>query len=328
MSDRKSNTASLLPLFDYDRIVVAFSGGKDSLACLLHLLSLGLRQSLELWHHDVDGKDRQFMDWPCTLPYCQGVADALVVPLLQQWRHGGFRREMLRENAQAAPISFEDLDGTVRTLESSRSKFSTRRKFPQVSADLSTRWCSSSLKIDVATKAINNLPRFKGAKVLLVTGERAEESSARAKYPQVENHKSNTKSRIVHQWRPVQDWTEEQVWAIIQEYGVVAHPAYYLGYGRVSCAHCIFGNNDQWATGRQLLPTSFDEIAGHEQDFGVTIHRQLPVVERADKGTPYQYSQQDAQRAVSYDPWSTPLLLPPSQWTLPAGAYKRCGGPS
>lgn len=38
----------------YDAILVAFSGGKDSLACLLHLLDLGVdRSKIELWHHDV-----------------------------------------------------------------------------------------------------------------------------------------------------------------------------------------------------------------------------------------------------------------------------------
>jgi hypothetical protein len=35
----------LLPLEDYDIIAVNYSGGKDSLACLLHLLDLGVPRS-------------------------------------------------------------------------------------------------------------------------------------------------------------------------------------------------------------------------------------------------------------------------------------------
>ena len=55
-------------LGDYDRILVAFSGGKDSLACLLLLLEAGVPPSrIELHHHDVDG-DQPFIDWPCALP--------------------------------------------------------------------------------------------------------------------------------------------------------------------------------------------------------------------------------------------------------------------
>ncbi|EGG79263.1 hypothetical protein SXCC_00041 [Gluconacetobacter sp. SXCC-1] len=40
----------------YDHIIVALSGGKDSVASLLAALELGARpESIELWHHDVDG---------------------------------------------------------------------------------------------------------------------------------------------------------------------------------------------------------------------------------------------------------------------------------
>lgn len=46
----------------YRRFVVAFSGGKDSLAALLHLLSLGVpAHAVELHHHDVDGHGPTFM---------------------------------------------------------------------------------------------------------------------------------------------------------------------------------------------------------------------------------------------------------------------------
>ena len=43
-------------LKSYDRIVVAFSGGKDSVACLLTLLEGGVPpERIDVYHHDVDG---------------------------------------------------------------------------------------------------------------------------------------------------------------------------------------------------------------------------------------------------------------------------------
>ncbi len=59
----------------YDRVVVAFSGGKDSLAALLHLLDLGVSPpAIELHHHLVDGRGPVLMDWPITPAYVAALA--------------------------------------------------------------------------------------------------------------------------------------------------------------------------------------------------------------------------------------------------------------
>jgi 3'-phosphoadenosine 5'-phosphosulfate sulfotransferase (PAPS reductase)/FAD synthetase len=323
---RKESNAELLDFAEYTHIIVSFSGGKDSIACVLKLLDLGLKDKIELWHQDVDGRGDQFMDWPCTDSYCSAFAKAFDLPILYQWRHGGFEREMNRLNEQSQPISFEDIDGTVITKDSSRSKFSTRRMYPQVTANLSQRWCSSALKIDVCTKAINNLDRLRNAKILLVTGERSEESSARSKYRNVELHKSNTKSRLVHQWRAIQDMTETEVWGLLEKHGVQPHPAYRMGFGRVSCAACIFGNEDQWATIKHIMPETFDKISGYEDEFGKTIHRKLPVITRAEAGTVYSHSDSVRELAMS-DAYPEDEILT-DNWVMPSGAYKHCGGPT
>lgn len=47
-----------LELDSYDKIIIYFSGGKDSLACLLTLFDLSVDPSkIELWHHEVDGHE-------------------------------------------------------------------------------------------------------------------------------------------------------------------------------------------------------------------------------------------------------------------------------
>ena len=69
-------------LRSYDTIVVAFSGGKDSIASLIALIEAGVPpERIELYHHDVDGGADAFMDWPSTTAYCHAVASAFGVPL-------------------------------------------------------------------------------------------------------------------------------------------------------------------------------------------------------------------------------------------------------
>jgi len=68
--------AALPALGAYRRFVVACSGGKASLAALLHLLSLGVpAHAIKLHHHDVDGYGPTFMDWPCIPTYTRAITE-------------------------------------------------------------------------------------------------------------------------------------------------------------------------------------------------------------------------------------------------------------
>lgn len=100
-------------LATYDRIVVAFSGGKDSVACVLHLLEMGVPPAkIELRHHEVDGRESAaLMDWPSTPAYCRAVASVLGIRYLASWKEGGFEREMTRNNTPTAPTHWESLGG-------------------------------------------------------------------------------------------------------------------------------------------------------------------------------------------------------------------------
>jgi 3'-phosphoadenosine 5'-phosphosulfate sulfotransferase (PAPS reductase)/FAD synthetase len=300
-------------LDDYDTIIVAFSGGKDSTACLLHLLDLGVpKEKLELWHHLIDGEpgSEAFMDWPMTEDYCRDFAGAFEIPIYYSWRNGGFEREMLRDEQPTAPVSWEQPDGTVGSAGGGGKK-NTRLMFPQVSNDLRVRWCSAYLKIDVMSIAINNQERFLDSKTLVITGERAQESKNRQGYKEFEDHRCNapTKGRTVHQWRPIHGWDEAMVWSIIERYKVNAHPAYWLGWGRLSCMTCIFGNADQWTSASYHYPEMVERIAKYEEGFGVTIKRKESVRDLLDSGILFD--------SIEYSPT---LIIEEEEWKLPPGA--------
>ena len=51
--EKKIFLPRLLPLEEYDHIIVLFSGGKDSAAAYYRLLEMGVpKNKIELWHHD------------------------------------------------------------------------------------------------------------------------------------------------------------------------------------------------------------------------------------------------------------------------------------
>jgi 3'-phosphoadenosine 5'-phosphosulfate sulfotransferase (PAPS reductase)/FAD synthetase len=320
-------------LDSYDTIIVAFSGGKDSLACALTLLENGADKSkMELWHHDIDGRedDEHFMDWPVTADYCRAVGKALGIPVYFSWKMGGYKREMLRENSKTAPTKFETPDGEIIRVGGTRGKDSTRRKFPQVSADLKVRWCSAYLKIDPCAAAIRNQSRFDGKRTLVVSGERAEESASRANYktfePDRSDNRDGKKARHVDRYRPVHQWEETKVWEIIERWKINPHPAYRLGWGRLSCMTCIFGSDNQWASVNAIAPEKIQEIANYENEFGFTIHRTKSVGQRANEGTPYPNMKTETIKEAMRKEFTGQIII--ENWAQPAGAFGESCGPS
>lgn len=111
--DIKQNLNPLIDINYWDKVIVAFSGGKDSMACLLHLLEIGFpTDKIELWHHCIDGREgSQLFDWEITTSYCQAIASSFGIPLYFSWREGGLEREMMRDNQPTAPTWFETPGG-------------------------------------------------------------------------------------------------------------------------------------------------------------------------------------------------------------------------
>lgn len=320
-------------LADYDRFLVFFSGGKDSIACFLWLLEQGIPvDKIELHHHLVDGDEGStLMDWPITTDYCKKFAEAFGVKMSFSWREGGFEREMLRKETATAPVHFYSKTGELMSI-GGKGDPGTRLKFPQLSASLSTRWCSAYLKIDVGAAYLVNTPIYREGKTLVLTGERAEESSARAKYAVFEPHRTDNRDgqrvvRWIDQFRAVHDWAEAKVWEIMQKYGVNPHPAYHLGLGRTSCMACIFGSPMQWAMLRRYMPNQFGVIAAYEKQFGVTIRRDGSINAAADRGVIPELDM--AMLAIALGTvFTLPILLAPSDWKLPAGAFGESCGPT
>jgi len=312
----------------YDKIILSTSGGKDSTAFTLFLLDNGAKpEQIEMWHQSIDGRgdtSHSFFDWPSTEGYVKKLADHLGINLSFQWREYGFFGEMFRINETTKDVWVER-NGILQKFPSSPNGIkSTRFKWPAKTASLNTRFCTSSLKIDVAARAINNMPDLVGKRILFVTGERREESTARAKYHESELHRTNSNKKLVHHWRPVIDWKEEAVWDIIKKHKIVPHPAYYLGFPRLSCRSCIFYSKDHWATLNDVQPEVINMIADIEAALDFTIDNKFTVRELATIGKSKLTDSNMKYVKLAITDYTGDIVT--DRWQLPVGAFGKGGG--
>jgi len=318
------------------KVIIAFSGGKDSISMVLYtMFVLGVHRSrIELWHHEVDGGGENLFDWKCTPSYCIAFAKAFGLKILFSYAKGGIKREMFRENETIQPVYFqEEMDGPyTEVMPKDDPKFySTRRKFPAANKDLNVRWCSWIAKIGVMNKAINNMDKYKNANIVIMTGERRLEGGSRKFYDEIEPYRSITKTRRAITWRPIIDWTEAQVWGIIEKYKVQPHPCYELGWARCSCQLCIFSQANTWASIDDISPDKVSEISKIEKELGHTMYSsrqkgtQAVVTESiyetmVNKGVSFvteAAKKRWLKEALSE--FTSPIIM--EDWHTPAGAY-------
>ena len=398
VTDKKNYLPRLLPLEDYDLIIVLFSGGKDSLAAYLKLLEWGVpKEKIELWHHDIDGghPDRK-MDWPVTQAYVEAFAKAEGVKLRKSWRVNGFWGEVYRVGA-SWPVQYDSDDGvttvplTKNQIRSNELReqilreegldaqeelesYGKRLKFPAKTGNLMTRWCSAYLKIMVAEAVVRNLDKLsdlelfgkrlkfpaKGSpqsgrwcsgalkmqvqgsvtanlentksntKILVVSGERRGESAGRANYNEMELHRTNAvkrSKRVVHQWRPVIDHSERDIWEIIKRHKVTPHPCYRAGWNRCSCMMCIFSLPKHWAGIRELFPEEVEAVKRDEQILGFTLDNKKDLETYIGNAKSCLYRDEEAVEQILTGLFPVEKVYT-ENWKFPYGAFKGAeGGP-
>lgn len=205
-------------------------------------------------------------------------------------------------------------------------------KFSAKSGCHQGRWCSGALKAQVEGKLHSSIAGMsQDVKLLLISGERRQESAGRSKYNEMEIHRANAAARahrLVHQWRSVIDWDEKQIWEIIKRWRIAPHPCYAAGWNRCSCAMCIFSLPRHWAGIRELFPDWVSAVEEDERVLGFTLDSRKPLAEYIG----------NAESCVCHDDTKALAQLTSGvfsvddvekeHWTLPAGAFRGAkGGP-
>lgn len=128
------------------------------------------------------------------------------------------------------------------------------------------RWCTRELKIEPLRRYHDRLIEMTGIETVSVMGIRAAESDARAKMAEWEDEPEGQRSWGGYVWRPLLQWSIEDVLAIHNRHGVKVNPLYQRGHSRVGCYPCIYAGKEEIALIAQHSPGRIDEIRQLEAD--------------------------------------------------------------
>lgn len=126
-----------------------------------------------------------------------------------------------------------------------------------------SRFCTQQLKIFPSQRYLKELQQA-GKNVLLLTGVRKAESPKRAELPAY----GWDEYYAAHVYRPLLEWSLDEVWAMLAKYKIPRNPLYDLGCRRVGCLPCIMSNKHEIRMIAQRFPERIDRIRRLEHEVG------------------------------------------------------------
>lgn len=181
--------------FDEDRLVVSFSGGKDSTVTAdLTINALGTASIVHIFGNTT-------LEFPTTGEYAE------------RYRHNHPHAIfMVAKNEEQNFMDVcDDIGPPARMM----------------------RWCCSMFKTGPITRTLNSL--FRNEQILTFYGIRKAESVSRSKYNRIEDDAESVKIQKQTVASPIFFWKDIDIWLYILSKEIDFNYAYRLGYDRVGC---------------------------------------------------------------------------------------------
>ena len=188
--------------FPEEKIVVSFSGGKDS--TVTADLAVKALSNPSLVHIFGDTT----LEFPSTIEYAHRFRDA----------HPDAIFQIAKNDEQNFYDVCEDIGPPARMM----------------------RWCCSMFKTGPITRVINSL--YRSQQILTFYGIRRSESVSRSKYNRIEDSADAVKIQQQTVASPIFFWKDIDIWLYLIAENVDFNDAYRLGYDRVGCWCCPNNN--------------------------------------------------------------------------------------
>jgi 3'-phosphoadenosine 5'-phosphosulfate sulfotransferase (PAPS reductase)/FAD synthetase len=267
--------------------IISVSGGKDSTALLLLALERGA-ENMQAVFADTGHEHAQ------TYEYVQYLNDT-VHPIrtiradfsvdiarkrefvAEKWREQGVPEEkVLRAIAVLQPTGNPFLDLCI-----------WKGRFPSTKA----RFCSEELKRNPIIEQVQMPLLEKGDSIWSWQGVRADESLARRGLPDMDLVGGGPNGGELWNYRPILNWTVEDVFAMHRKHGIKPNPLYSQGMGRVGCMPCIHARKDELREIGNRFPAEIDRVAEWERLVGEASKR--------DRATFFSVAQQAGPHQTS-----------------------------
>ena len=208
------------------RVVVSFSGGKDSQACLIYAVKKWGAKNVEAVFCDTG------WEHPITVQFVEDVCNQLGVHLT-----------VIRKMKGDQALTFEKLCEGMKVfpVASRRACTAVLKIEPMIDWILEQ---DDNLLVIQGIRGKESASRSKMARECMYFAEYFEETSGGRKYRK-NAVKEWCKTHDASLWRPIFDWTAQQVIDYILDAGLQPNPLYKRGAARVGCYPCIMARQSE-----------------------------------------------------------------------------------
>lgn len=220
--------------FDKEKIVISFSGGKDSTVTADIVVKAMSNPSL------VHIFGNTTLEFPGTVRYAE------------RYRNNHPQAIFLtaKNDEQVFYDVCEDIGPPARMM----------------------RWCCSMFKTGPITRVINSL--YRNQQILTFYGIRKSESVSRSKYNRVEDDAESVKIQQQTVASPIFFWKDLDIWLYMLSENVDFNDAYRLGYDRVGCWCCPNNNQRAQFLSRIYMPEESRKWRAFLIDFAKKIGKE------------------------------------------------------